>query len=129
MNSIRIKMVSICAAVVLIVMSVSGSFMLVNVRNTEINNAKSRLMHRAVSVNEQIVQTLEPGQWIDEFTLRQPGGGGDIQEVVLSAIGSPIAPLELRGFDFNDQAVIAAIAGVSGFSTGTRGPDLNGIEQ
>ena len=129
MVSIRIKMVSICAAVVLIVMSISGSFMLLNVRNTEIANAIDQLTLRAVAVNEQIVQTLEPGQWIDEFNLRQPGGGVDIQEVVLSSTGSPIAPFELRAFEFNDQAVIAAIAGQSGYSIGTRGPDLNGIEQ
>jgi two-component system sensor histidine kinase VicK len=51
--------------------------------------------------------------------------------VVLSNTGLVLAPFEFRGPDFNfsDQAVIAAIAGESGFVTGARGPDLNGQEQ
>ena len=132
MISIRVKMVSICAAVVLIVMSVSGSFMLINVRNAEIENARQQLMHRAVSVNEQIIQILPQGEWLEEFdTWRGPAGGLDIQEVVLSATGMVIAPWEFRQphFNFSDQAVIAAIAGESGFAIGTRGPDLGGTER
>jgi len=131
MISIRVKMVSICAAVVLIVMSVSGSFMLLNVRNTERENAQDQLSSRAASVNAQIVQPFPPGEWIREFELRHPAGGHDIQEIVLSATGIVIAPLEFwePHFNFNDQAVIAAIAGEPGFSFGVRGPDLNGNEQ
>jgi len=131
MNSIRIKMVSICAAVILIVMSVSGSFMLQHVRNTEIENARVQLMYRARFVDEQIVQLFPPAQWMDEFEgrNRMPAGLNEIQAVVLSDTGIPIAPEELRPFQFTDQAVIAAIAGESGFTIGTRGPDLSGIEQ
>ena len=131
MISIRVKMVSICATVVLIVMSISGSMMLIGVRNTEIENAREQLMHRAVSVNDQVVQILPQGEWLEEFTFRLPTGGHDIQEVVLSATGVVIAPLEFRGpqFNFSDQAVISAIAGEPGFTIGTRGPDLNGREQ
>ena len=130
LTSIRFKMVSICAAVVLIVMSVSGSFMLINVRNTEIENARGQLMRRALSVNDQIIQIFPPGEWLDEFTFRQPAGGHDIQEVVLSATGVVIAPWEFREpqFNFNDQAVISAIAGEPGFTVGTRALDLNGME-
>ena len=131
MISIRLKMVSICAAVVLIVMSVSGSFMLINVRNAEIENAREQLTRRAISVNEQIVQILPQGEWLEEFSLRQPAGGHDIQEVILSATGVVIAPWEFRGphFTFNDHAVISAIAGEPGFTVGSRGPDLNGTER
>lgn len=129
MASIRIKMVSICAMVVLIVMSVSGSIMLINVRNTEIDNSRIQLMDRARQVNEQIVQSFPPAEWIDEFDRHIPGGVHDIQGVVLDEIGVPIAPMELRSFSFSDQAVIAAITGGTGFSIGTRAPDLNGIEQ
>ena len=130
MLSIRIKMVLIFATVVLIVMSVSGSIMLINVRNNEIDNAREQLMRRAVSVNEQIVQTFPPGHlWIEEFLLRPPAGGQDIQEVILSEIGAPIVPLEFGRFQFVDQAVISAMAGEPGFSVGTRGPDFNDREQ
>ena len=140
MISIRIKMMFICAAVVLIVMSVSGSFMLLNVRNTEIDNAREQLRRRAISVNEHIVQPFPPGEWIDEFAWRHPAGGHDIQEIVLSDTGMVIAPLEFRDpysrFIFSDHAIIAAIAagadgpaGGYGFAIGTRGPDLNGNDQ
>ena len=134
MISIRFKMVAICAAVVLIVMSVSGTFMLLRVRNTEVENARRLLTDRARFVNEQIVQSFEPGQWLDEFAALggMPAGPHDIQAVVLGATGIPIAPWDFWGgadFNFNDQALIAAIGGESGFSTRTRSPDLNGIEQ
>jgi len=124
-------MVAICAAVVLIVMTVSGSFMLLYVRNTEIDNARNELSDRARFINSQIVQNVPPGQWIDEFEdlNRMPAGVNDIQAVVLSATGWPIAPEELRPLRFTDQAVIAAMAGEPGFTIGTRGLDLNGIEQ
>jgi len=115
--------------VVLIVMSVSGSIMLINVRNTEIDNSRIQLMDRARQVNEQIVQSFPPAEWIDEFDRHIPGGVHDIQGVVLDEIGVPIAPMELRSFSFSDQAVIAAITGGTGFAIGTRAPDLNGIEQ
>ena len=129
MISIRVKMVSICAAVVIIVMSVSGSFMLLEMRNSEIASARDQLEHRAIAINDQIVQTFEIGEWIDEFAFREQAWGPDIQVVVLSDTGVPIAPLDLRHFSFNDHAVIAAIAGEPGLSVGTRGPDLNNIER
>ena len=131
MNSIRIKMVFICATVVLIVMSISGSFMLLYVRNTEIDNARVQLMYRARFVDEQIVQIIPLAQWIMEFEdrNRMPAGLNEIQAVILSDTGMPIAPVEFRPFQFTDQAVIAAIAGESGFTIGIRGPDLSGIEQ
>ena len=125
-------MVSICAAVVLIVMSISGSFMLQYVRNNEIENARIQLVYRARFVDEQIVQLFPPGQWMYQFESRNrmPAGLNEIQAVILrSDTGIPIAPEELRPFQFNDQAVIAALAGESGFIIGTRGPDLSGIEQ
>ena len=131
MNSIRIKMVSICATVVIVVMSISGSLMLAYVRNTEINNARVQLMYRARFVDEQIVQIFPLSQWIYEFESRNrmPAGLNEIQVVILRDTGVPIAPEELRPFQFNDQATIAAIAGESSFTIGTRGPDLSGIEQ
>jgi len=135
MISIRIKMVSICAAVILMVMSVSGTFMLLDVRDNEINNAREQLMNRAVFVNAEIVQPFELGEWIDQFGAfgGMPAGVQDIEQVILSATGILIAPEEFRGrginINFNDEAVIAAIAGEEGFATGIRSPNLNGIEQ
>ena len=124
-------MVSICTAVVLIVMSISASFMLIDVRNTEQQTIKNQLMDRARYVNDQIVQNFPPGQWVDEFEQlrRLPTEAHYIQEVILSGIGTPIAPFEFGNHQFTDQAVIAAIGGELGFSIGTRGPDFNDIEQ
>ena len=105
--------------------------MLQYVRNNEIENARVQLMYRARFVDEQIVQLFPLGQWIAEFEgqNRMPTGLNEIQVVILNDTGMPIAPAELRPFQFTDQAVIAAIAGESGFTIGTRGSDLSGIEQ
>jgi len=129
MISIRIKMVTICAAVVLIVMSVSGSFMLLNMRSTELQNTRIALSHRAESIYEQIIQSFTPESWVNEFGFRQQGWGTDVQELLLNATGVTLAPFELIGNTFSDQAVLMAIAGENGFATGTRGLDLNGNEQ
>ncbi|MCL1988546.1 MAG: cell wall metabolism sensor histidine kinase WalK [Firmicutes bacterium] len=134
MFSIRLKMVFICATVILIVMSFSGTFMLINVRNTEIENARVLLMHRAVFVNEQIVQSFEPGEWLTEFSFLSgiSSAAQDIETVVLSDIGIPIAPWEVWGatdLNFNDHALISALSGELGFSIGSRSPDFSGIEQ
>ena len=131
MISIRLKMVFICAAVILIVMSISGSFMLIEVRDREVENTRIELENRARFVNEQIVQSFPPEQWMAEFQFRQrqPEGVHYIQEMVLSATGIPIAPFEFGPFRFSDRAIITAIAGEPGFSTESRGPDLRGVEQ
>ena len=134
MISIRIKMVSICAAVVLIVMSISGTFMLLDVRNDEIENARQQLMRRAVFVNEEIVQIFDPSEWLREFEALGglPTGVQDIEHVILTAAGLPMAPWDFfwgAPFNFNDQAVISAIAGEEGFAIGIRSPDLTGAEQ
>jgi len=134
-NSIRTKMVFICAAVILIVMSISGSFMLLHVRDSEIQTAREQLIRRARFVDEQIIQSFEPEEWPTELqTLLggMPAVAQDIEQVILNAIGLPIAPWEFireAHFHFNDQAIISAIAGEASFSIGTRSPDLNGMEQ
>lgn len=129
MISIRIKMVSVCAAVVLMVMSVSGSFMLLNLRNTERENAIDQLSRRAESINETIIQTVSRALWTNEFGFRQQGWGPEVQELLLSSTGVALAPFVLLGSSFSDQAVIQAIAGEAAYVFGTRGPDLNGREQ
>ena len=105
--------------------------MLIDVRETEIENNRTQLMDRARYVNDQIVQNFPPGQWVDEFEQlrRLPTEAHYIQEVILSGIGTPIAPFEFGNHQFTDQAVITAIGGEPGFSIGTRGPDFNDIEQ
>jgi len=103
--------------------------MLLNVRNQEIETARMQLVHRAISINEQILQNLPPHEWMDEFAWRRPVDA-DFHEMILNSLGFVIAPLEFANpmFNFNDRAVIAAIAGESGFAMGIRSPDFNGIE-
>ena len=128
MNSIRIKLMLI-STVVVIVMSISGALMLLDVRNRELSTAEEELAQRSNYVAESIVRTHSPGEWVDEFARLNtaPGGVRGIESVVLSATGMPIAPLEFGAFAFTDRAVISAIGGTEYFAAGIRAPDLNGV--
>jgi len=131
MNSIRIKLVSICVAVVLIVMSISGSFMLISVRSIETWRIQEQLEEQAIYIEEEIVQRRPVDEWADAFEqtrgqhLRSPHG---IQVVILSGIGTPLVPQDMVRFNFNDTAVFYAMGGEPSFANSVFGEDFNGRE-
>jgi two-component system sensor histidine kinase VicK len=129
MNSIKVKLMLICAAVVLIVMIISGTVMLWNTREMEIARTEDQLRSMADIINDDVVQQFDR----DSFHLANATwsvlGQEDeyrVQGMIISEAGIVIAPVALRGLRFNNQAVLAAIAGQEHVAVGRPGSDIVG---
>ncbi|MCL2215577.1 MAG: cell wall metabolism sensor histidine kinase WalK [Defluviitaleaceae bacterium] len=127
MRSIKTKLIVIYAAVVLVVMTVSGTFMLFNMRQMEMAHTRDRLYEQATLINDRIVQVYD--NFMDASWHMIGQGEYEIEGAILDHQGIPIAPflflsLYLRQ---NDHAVISAMAGEEGFSSGSILPDQHGI--
>ncbi|MCL2839208.1 MAG: cell wall metabolism sensor histidine kinase WalK [Defluviitaleaceae bacterium] len=131
MRSIKTKLIVIYAAVVLVVMTVSGTFMLLAMRDIEVGNAHDRLRSQAVSINERIVQVYELGTFLDASWYMFGQGEHEIDGAILNNLGQTIAPLEFVSpyLTFNDSSVIEALAGVESFSSSSILPNQHGVEQ
>ena len=133
MKSIKTKLIATYAAVVFVVMVVSGTIMLLNVRNMEIGHTYERLTSLAALIDDQIVQAYHR----DYFWHASAWGilmqsEYDIESVLLNDIGMPIAPEQFvwLGHNFNDRSVIEVMAtGNASFNIGTAGVDQDGQEQ
>ncbi|MDR1665139.1 MAG: cell wall metabolism sensor histidine kinase WalK [Clostridiales bacterium] len=128
MNSIKLKLLFICIAVMLIVMSVCGSIMLQTVKANEEQKSREQLRAYAVRINEQIVQVYEsPAQFQDGFDRWNTDN--EIQGGIMDAAGVFVAPYSFLGHQINNSAVVAALAGREDFLPGEKGLDFNLTEQ
>jgi len=131
MNSLKLKLVIVYSAVILIVMIVSGTVMLWNVRNMELDRAYDLLSARVNSIETLIVNEYEisqfntAGEW-DILGLSEY----EIEGMITNDIGMPIAPMAfvvlrpmLRP---SSEALNFAVAGVEHFSLGRTSPTLDG---
>ncbi|MCL2665710.1 MAG: cell wall metabolism sensor histidine kinase WalK [Defluviitaleaceae bacterium] len=132
MGSIKFKLIAECVAVIMIVMITSGSFMLVRVKQDEIRSARITLTEHALVINNEILQAYDSLEQMtvayESLVLIRYGAFG-IQSCILNDMGQPVAPVDFLGMRFNDKAVIAALAGDEGFTSGHKAPDLNDVEQ
>jgi signal transduction histidine kinase len=128
LNSIKLKLMIIYVSVILVVMALSGTFMLRQVRALELDRARVRLLASAEQVNTKILQPNERTRFMDspEWDMLRDY---DIQVVVLSEIGIGIAPTGFIGWRVNDRSITAAMDGQEGFSVGRVGLDLNDNER
>jgi signal transduction histidine kinase len=115
-------------SVVLIVMSVSGTFMLRRVRSMEEERARERLRNFAVQAYNRIVLPNQRADFIDAPEWEMLQSEYDIEVMVLSELGVGIAPAGFVGFRSNNHAVSWAMSGQEGFSVGDMGMDLNDNE-
>jgi two-component system sensor histidine kinase VicK len=131
MRSLKTKLIAIYAAVVLVVMAVSGTFMLFSVRSLEIHQTEDALRRHARMIDEQIVQlyNLEDFQDANAWLLLGVTAY-EIEGVVLSELGLPLAPREFveNRIRFNDPSLSQAMAGSEFFHVGSLGADIHGIE-
>jgi len=126
MNSLKTKLIIIYAAVVLVVMIVSGTVMLWNMRQMELSRAENQLRSRANAINAEVVQQYPRARFSDAATWGVAGHEDySIQGMIMNNSGIPIAPGVFIPMRFNNQALAAALVGVEGFSVGP-GPDLPG---
>ncbi|MCL1884868.1 MAG: cell wall metabolism sensor histidine kinase WalK [Defluviitaleaceae bacterium] len=131
MRSIKTKLIAIYAAVVLVVMTVSGTFMLVSVRSVEIDQTHRALISHAEFIDEQIVQMYDRDAFWDAQAWQMLGQAGyEIEGMILSDIGRVIAPRQFvfAEMSFNDRSLIEAMNGTAFFNTGSLGFDLQGAE-
>ena len=128
MNSIKLKLIIIYVAVVLIIMIVSGTFMVYSVRDTEIDRTFTRLYDFAESLENRIVRVHDPLEFSRE-DLWELMDVYDIQGMILSDVGRPLAPMEfVRLFSnqsLTDGAILAAVGGAEGFDSRSQAIDIN----
>ncbi|MCL2187828.1 MAG: cell wall metabolism sensor histidine kinase WalK [Defluviitaleaceae bacterium] len=127
-NSIKLKLMVIYISVVLIVMAVSGTFMLRQVRQMEYDLAEENLRALADLVNAFVVQPNPRAQFIDTPAWDMIHTTDDIKVVLMSDLGIGIAPAGFVGWRVNDHSISWAMSGLEGFSVGRVGMDLNDNE-
>jgi len=132
MNSIKLKLIIIYVAVALVIMTISGTFMLYNLRNVEVERTRGQLSRHADSIYRLVVQGIEQGHWLESDAWQLLGHNEyDIHGMILNSLGMPIAPdvFFRAGLPVNDRATIAAVEGSEGFARDSVGIDLQGVAQ
>jgi two-component system sensor histidine kinase VicK len=130
-RSLKTKLIVLYAAVVLVVMTVSGTFMLVMVRNMEIGQTEVALRRHASTIYERIIQVYDSDDfWHATEWLMLGHNEYQIEGIILSEIGIPLAPREFFESEmrFNDRSLAAAMAGSDAFFVGSIGVNLQGAE-
>jgi len=130
-NSIKTKLIGIYAAVILIVMIVSGTVMLLEMRRMEIGRTEDQLRGIGNMIYAEVVQQYERDRFHLAATWVALGQGDEynIEGMILSEAGIVIAPEALRGLRILNQAILAAIAGEERAVVGRPGPDIAGTDQ
>lgn len=114
---------------VLIVMIVSGTYILLSLRNIEIDKARNELELYAEKINEQVIEGGSPEDF-QENLLRTVTNAVGIQGNILNADGDTIAStteLHAPYPEYTDQAIIAAMNGMTSFSTQKKSTDSFGL--
>lgn len=114
---------------VLIVMIVSGTYILLSLRNIEINKSRQQLELYAEKINEQVVETGEAEEF-QKRLLETVTNAVGIQGNILNAAGETIASTTvLQGPypTYTDQSIIAAMNGMTSFSTQKKSTDSFGL--
>ncbi|MCD7905867.1 MAG: cell wall metabolism sensor histidine kinase WalK [Clostridiales bacterium] len=132
MSSIRWKLVFMYLTLVFIVMIISGTFIIIRTSSQEIQNAEEELAGCAAYISEQIIDRYENREdfqeaflqlYITSSTLR------NVQANIIDSAGNTIASSTAASsedfIDYNNSAVISALAGNEAFSSGTKSTDLN----
>ncbi len=113
----------------LIVMIVSGTYILLSLRNIEIDKSRAQLESYAEKINEQVVESVGEENFQAELMKTVTNAVG-IQGNILDANGDTIASTtELKAPypTYTDQAIIAAMNGMTSFSSGKRSTDSLGL--
>jgi len=130
-NSIKTKLIGIYAAVILIVMIVSGTVMLLEMRRMEIGRTEEQLRSIGRMIYTEVIQQYERDSFHRATTWGALGQGDEynIEGMIISDAGIVIAPEALMGLPIRNQAILAAIAGEELTAVGRPGPDIAGIDQ
>lgn len=129
MRSIKWKLIVMYLGLVLIVMIVSGTYILLSLRNIEIDKSRQQLELYAEKINEQVIEGGNPEDF-QENLLKTVTNAVGIQGNILNAQGDTVASTTvLQGPypEYTDQAIIAAMNGTTSFSSGKKSTDSFGL--
>ena len=133
MNSIKVKLIAIYAAVILTVMIVSGTVMLWTMRNMHIDQTERDLRAISNRIYNDIIQVYERDAFYDATAwgtlLLGHGEEYAFQGMILSEAGIVIAPGAFRALRPNNRAVLAAFAGETRAVVGRPGQDIAGRDR
>lgn len=125
MRSIKWKLIIMYLGLVLIVMIVSGSYILLSLRNIELEKSRWQLVSCAEKIDEQVVKVNDLKD-IQDTLLKTVTNAMGIQGNILDAKGNTIASntvLQKPYPVYTDQAIIAAMNGTASFSSGKKSTD------
>lgn len=128
-SSIKWKLIVMYLGLVLMVMIVSGTYILLSLRNIEINKSRDQLEIYAEKINEQVIAGGDPTEFQANL-LRTVSNAVGIQGNILDADGDTIASttvLEGPFPEYTDQAIISAMNGMTSFSTQKKSTDALGL--
>ena len=114
---------------VLIVMIVSGTYILLSLRNIEIDKSRGELERYAEKIHEQVIEGAEREDFQQEL-LRTVTNAVGIQGNILSAEGETIASTTVTQEPYplyTDQSIIAAMNGMTSFSAQKKSTDAFGL--
>jgi len=129
MRSIKWKLIVMYLGLVLIVMIVSGTFILLSLRNIEIDKSRGELERYAEKINEQVIEGGDPADFQQEL-LKTVSNAVGIQGNILSIEGDTIASTTVTQApypEYTDQSIIAAMNGTTAFSTEKKSTDTFGL--
>ena len=129
MKSIKLKLVFVYIVLVFIVMIVSGTFMLMQVRSNETTKARKQLISIAKQINDEIIRGKNSAeQFQDAFNISnfykylEPQG---IQGYILDIHNKTLAPADFVSMEFFDTAIVSALSGQPGFNPNKKDNDSN----
>ncbi|MBR5793906.1 MAG: HAMP domain-containing protein [Anaerotignum sp.] len=129
MRSIKWKLIVMYLGLVLIVMIVSGTYILLSLRNIEIDKSRGELERYAEKINEQVIEGGKPEDFQQEL-LKTVSNAVGIQGNILDASGDTIASTTVTQApypEYTDQSIIAAMNGMTSFSTEKKSTDTFGL--
>ncbi|WP_304507095.1 ATP-binding protein [Anaerotignum sp.] len=129
LRSIKWKLIIMYLGLVLIVMIVSGSYILLSLRNIEMEKSRSQLESYAEKIEEQVIQNNDTEHFQDKILGADSNAVG-IQGNILDAKGNTIASTSVLQEPYpvyTDQAIIAAMNGTPSFSSGKKSTDSFGL--
>ena len=129
MRSIKWKLIVMYLGLVLIVMIVSGTYILLSLRNIEIDKSRQQLETYAEKINEQVIEGGDPNEFQVKL-LRTVSNAVGIQGNILDADGETLASTTVTEAPYpvyTDQSIIAAMNGMTSFSTQKKSTDSFGL--
>lgn len=129
MRSIKWKLIIMYLGLVLIVMIVSGTYILLSLRNIEMEKSRQQLEIYAEKIQEQVIDAAEEENFQENLQKTVTNAIG-IQGNVLNANGETIATTTALQEPFpvyTDQAIISGMNGSAAFASGKQSTDAFGL--